>query len=87
MQYTGAAWKRGQVARQGLRQLLEHGRPLPARTGAAIKGWDQGIVGQKVGSRVMLVIPPSLGYGSQSPSPDLPANSTLVFVVDILGAM
>lgn len=53
-------------------------------TNAVIKGWDKGLVGQKVGSRVEMVIPPSLGYGSQAVSTTIPANSTLVFVVDIV---
>ena len=54
-------------------------------TGSVIKGWDQGLVGLPVGSRVVLVIPPDLGYGSQG-SGDIPADSTLTFVVDILAA-
>lgn len=53
-------------------------------TSSVIKGWDQALVGKKVGSRVVMVIPPSLGYGSQSVSTTIPANSTLVFVVDIV---
>lgn len=48
-----------------------------------IKGWQEGLVGQTVGSQVMLVVPPDLGYGDQGNS-SIPANSTLVFVVDIL---
>jgi FKBP-type peptidyl-prolyl cis-trans isomerase len=53
--------------------------------GQVIQGWDQGLVGQTVGSQVMLVVPPSLGYGDQERG-TIPANSTLVFVVDILAA-
>ncbi|MEW2546499.1 FKBP-type peptidyl-prolyl cis-trans isomerase [Streptomyces sp. NPDC047002] len=91
MQYTGAAWKpnEGKSPAKAFDSSFNSGVPLTTAigTGAVIKGWDQGIVGQKVGSRVLLVIPPSLGYGNQSPSPDLPKNSTLVFVVDILGAV
>jgi peptidylprolyl isomerase len=49
-----------------------------------IQGWDKGLVGVKRGSRVMLIVPPSMGYGSQAQQ-NIPANSTLVFVVDILG--
>ncbi|MBT1161434.1 MULTISPECIES: FKBP-type peptidyl-prolyl cis-trans isomerase [Bifidobacterium] len=48
-----------------------------------IKGWTQGLAGQTVGSQVLLVVPPDLGYGS-SATGSIPANSTLVFVVDIL---
>jgi peptidylprolyl isomerase len=54
-------------------------------TGSVIAGWDQGIVGQPVGSQLLLVIPPALGYGEQEQG-SIPANSTLVFVVDILAA-
>jgi len=49
-----------------------------------IQGWDKGLVGLKAGSRVMLVVPPGEGYGSAAQQ-NIPANSTLVFVVDILG--
>ncbi|MDR1712514.1 MAG: FKBP-type peptidyl-prolyl cis-trans isomerase [Propionibacteriaceae bacterium] len=50
-----------------------------------IKGWQQGLVGQKVGSQVELVIPPELGYG-ESGNGSIPGGATLVFVVDILAA-
>ena len=50
-----------------------------------IKGWKQGLAGHTVGSQVLLVVPPSLGYGSEAKD-KIPANSTLVFVVDILAA-
>ncbi|MFE9663946.1 FKBP-type peptidyl-prolyl cis-trans isomerase [Streptomyces sp. NPDC005955] len=52
--------------------------------GRAIKGLDRGVRGMKVGGRREIVVPPRLGYGKQSPSPLIPANSTLVFVVDLL---
>ena len=64
------------------------GTPLSGLTigqNQVIKGWDQGLVGQKVGSQVLLIIPPSLGYGATAQG-TIPANSTLVFVVDILAA-
>lgn len=50
-----------------------------------IEGFQKGLAGQTVGSEVLLIIPPSMGYGSNAQS-GIPANSTLVFVVDILGA-
>ncbi|RPK66979.1 FK506-binding protein [Streptomyces sp. ADI96-02] len=58
---------------------------LTLGAGMVIQGWDKGLVGQKVGSRVELVIPPDLGYGEQGQG-DIKPNATLVFVVDILKA-
>lgn len=56
-------------------------------TGQVIKGWDQGLDGMPVGSRVVLEIPPELGYGAEGqPDSGIPKNATLVFVIDILGA-
>jgi len=50
-----------------------------------VKGWTYGLSDVKVGSRVLLAIPPELGYGSQE-QPNIPADSTLYFVVDIVSA-
>ena len=52
--------------------------------GRVIQGWDQGIVGMQEGGRRLLSIPSDLAYGAQSPSPDIPADSDLVFVVDLI---
>ncbi|WP_408899465.1 FKBP-type peptidyl-prolyl cis-trans isomerase [Nocardioides sp. R1-1] len=66
------------------------GRGLEAVVGgkeaSVVKGWSKGLVGLPVGSRVLLQIPPKLGYGDQAQGEDIPANSTLYFVVDILDA-
>jgi hypothetical protein len=51
--------------------------------GEVIQGWDQGIVGMKVGGTRRIVIPAALAYGSQSPSSSIPANSDLVFVTKL----
>lgn len=58
---------------------------LEAGAGQVIEGWDTGLLGQKVGSQVVMVIPPELGYGDQD-NGTIPPGSTLVFVVDILYA-
>jgi peptidylprolyl isomerase len=50
-----------------------------------IKGWDQGLVGVPVGSRVILVIPPDLAYGKAGQG-DIPGDATLTFLVDVLAA-
>ena len=52
--------------------------------GTVIAGWDQGLVGMKAGGRRELIIPPDLGYGPQGQPPTIPANATLVFVVDMI---
>jgi len=52
--------------------------------GNVIPGWDEGLVGMKVGSVRRLAIPAAKAYGETSPSADIPANSDLVFVVKLL---
>ncbi len=60
--------------------------PVPFGVGVngLIQAWDKAIPGLKRGSRVMIIAPPEEGYGDQG-RPGIPANSTLVFVVDVLG--
>jgi len=52
--------------------------------GQVIPGWDEGLVGTQAGGRYELIIPPSLGYGAQSPGAGIAPNDTLIFVVDVL---
>jgi peptidylprolyl isomerase len=59
------------------------GEPLTSPLSGLIKGWSIGLTGVKVGSRVLLQIPPAFGYGSQG-SGSIPANATLWFVIDVL---
>lgn len=57
---------------------------FPIGVGAVIGGWDEGLVGKQVGSRVLLSIPPHLGYGERGmPQAGIGGTDTLVFVVDI----
>lgn len=59
---------------------------FPIGVGAVIAGWDEALVGALVGSRVLLSIPPHLGYGPRGmPRAGIGGTDTLVFVVDILG--
>ena len=77
--YVGALWN-GTV----FDSSYERGEPAEFSLTQVVKGWTYGLAHARVGDRLEVVIPASLGYGSQ-PKGTIPANSTLVFVVDILG--
>lgn len=67
---------------------LDRNEPIPFLLGAGkvIKGWDEGIAKLRVGDKAMLIIPPHLGYGARStPGGEIPANSTLIFIVELVG--
>ncbi|WP_159798766.1 FKBP-type peptidyl-prolyl cis-trans isomerase [Puerhibacterium puerhi] len=66
----------------------DRGAPIdfPIGVGAVIGGWDKGLVGKNVGSRVLLSIPPEHGYGMRGvPQAGIGGGDTLVFVVDVVG--
>jgi FKBP-type peptidyl-prolyl cis-trans isomerase len=54
---------------------------------SVIKGWDNGILGMKEGGKRILVIPADLAYGKRSPSPKIPPNSTLKFLVELVSVV
>jgi peptidylprolyl isomerase len=61
-------------------------RTFQVGTGNLIKGWDEGLVGVKEGSRVIIIAPPEYGYGKAgNPQAKIKGTDTLVFVVDVLG--
>jgi FKBP-type peptidyl-prolyl cis-trans isomerase len=83
MQYHGVLWRNGKV----FDSTWQHGEPFITTIGEGkvVPGWDKGLVGQKVGSRVLLVVPPKDGYGTKGQG-DIKGTDTMVFVVDIVAA-
>ena len=82
VQYVGVAFDSGKQ----FDASWDRGEPFPFQLGAGmvIPGWDQGLVGMKVGGRRVLTIPPELAYGEQGQGADIGPNETLVFVIDLL---
>jgi len=80
--YEGINWNTGVI----FDESWARGTPSTFNTNAVIAGFTQALVGQKVGSQVIVIIPPDLGYGPDGGrEPDISATDTLVFVIDILG--
>lgn len=85
--YSGWLWD---DASEPFDNSWDRGEPFsvtPVGSAPVIDGWNQALVGQTVGSQLLVVIPPSLGYGEAGSPPNIPGNATLVFVIDILSAV
>ena len=87
-QYVGVNWRTGKVFDSSWSRSLPYSFKIGATPSQVIKGWDLGLVGQTVGSRVLLVIPPADAYGKTGQSQaGIKGTDDLVFVVDIIGAV
>jgi FKBP-type peptidyl-prolyl cis-trans isomerase FkpA len=94
---TGAIARSGQKAKVHYTGWLKNGQKFDSSldrndpfeftlgAGQVIKGWDEGVVGMKVGGKRKLTIPPSLGYGARGAGGVIPPNSELIFEVELLG--
>jgi peptidylprolyl isomerase len=83
-QYTGVVWRTGKVFDSSWTRGFPQAFVLGA--GQVIAGWEQGLGGHTIGSRILLTVPAALGYGNQGNQPDINGTDTLVFVVDIVAA-
>jgi FKBP-type peptidyl-prolyl cis-trans isomerase len=80
--YVGVLYDGGQE----FDNSYDKGQPFPFQLGSGqvIPGWDRGLVGIKKGGRRELIIPPDLAYGAQGQPPTIPADATLIFIIDLL---
>jgi len=78
--YTGALCTNGVI----FQSSHDMGRPITFPLSGVIKGWQQGVPGMKVGGTRRLIIPAEMAYGAQSPAPNIPANSDLVFDIELV---
>lgn len=76
--YVGYSWKTGKLIDD------QFTTPSEGTLASTIPGWQSGLVGKSVGSRVLLVLPPKYGYPQGSNNPPLEAGDTIVYVIDIL---
>ncbi len=76
--YVGYSWKTGKLVDDGF------ATPTSDSLSATIPGWQTGLVGKRIGSRVLLVLPPADGFPEGSATPPLEAGDTIVYVVDLL---
>lgn len=78
--YTGALVADGTI----FQSSHDFGRPISFGLNQVIKGWTDGVPGMKVGGIRRLVIPATQAYGASSPAPNIPANSDLVFDIELV---
>jgi FKBP-type peptidyl-prolyl cis-trans isomerase FkpA len=90
VQYTGWLYEAGATDHKGKqfdssRTAGREAFKFPVGTGSVIKGWDQGVLGMKIGESRRLTIPPDLAYGDSGTGGVIPPGATLVFDVELVG--
>ena len=78
--YTGALCKNGII----FQSSHDFGKAITFGLDQVISGWTKGVPGMKVGGMRRLIIPADMAYGSTSPAPNIPANSDLVFDIELV---
>ena len=78
--YTGALCKNGII----FQSSHDMGNAITFPLSGVIKGWTLGVPGMKVGGMRRLIIPADIAYGASSPAPNIPANSDLVFDIELV---
>ena len=85
--YTG--WLKNEDGTKGLKfdSSVDRGDKFSFKVGAGrvIKGWDEGLVGMRVGGKRILIIPANLGYGQMGAGHKIPGGATLVFDIELFG--
>lgn len=86
--YTGWLYDPSKPDNKGTKFDSSRDRKVPfgfiLGAGRVIKGWDEGVVGMKVGGQRTLIIPPSYGYGERGAGGVIPPNATLIFDVELI---
>jgi FKBP-type peptidyl-prolyl cis-trans isomerase len=84
VKYVGTFYESGEEFDSSWSRSSDETIEVPLGAHAVVPGFEQGIVGMKVGGRRMITIPSDLGYGPDGRPPVIPGNSTLVFVMDLV---
>ncbi|HYT96584.1 MAG TPA: FKBP-type peptidyl-prolyl cis-trans isomerase [Casimicrobiaceae bacterium] len=86
--YTGWIYDDSKPDKKGAKFDSSRDRQQPfgfaLGAGKVIRGWDEGVVGMKVGGQRTLIIPPAMGYGERGAGGVIPPNATLIFDVELL---